>query len=815
MKGSRENLNKLIISTVTITLISTLAPVTNVWAKKLDRVDEFILEGNTKNTLNENKLIKELRLKWKDDLVGGKNVNISNSAIISKSENIEKQTDKALSTINMDKSKNYLWYELRDFKKDPSKITAMYGKVFSMSMAYNLSNNKYYKDAILKEKIKYALDWLYCNAYNENIKEYGNWWHWMIGTPANLNNIVILMYNDLPHDKIITYMNAIQKFSPSIEPGSKHHTGANLTDVCINKILQGVILKNKDMIEEGSKDVVSVFDYVTNGVGFYKDGSFVQHDVVAYTGSYGNVLINKVSSIMYLLEGTPWEVKTLNKNNVYKWIFESFDPIIYKGYTMDMVRGRSIARHNSSGYEQTVGIIQGMIKLSMIAPKEMSNKIKALVKEWGEEAKSVIDYGCKFDSINVINEYYKIMNDNSIKAKNQEANDFNLNMMDKTVHERNGYCFAISKGSNRISKYEFMNKENLKPWFQGDGMTYLYNDDLTQFSKDFWPTIDPYRLPGTTINKMPRKNKSGCGPAITFEMSLSPWSGGTNIGSYGISGMEIRNKNDDLKANKSWFMFDDEIVALGSGITSDDTNNIETIIENRKIVENGKCTFTVDGNVKVENLGDKDKVKNAKWAYLQGKTKNENIGYYFPNGENINLIKELRKGNWKEIDPPKGDKKAENSYLTMYINHGKVIKNDTYSYVLLPGKSEKEIKEYTKNPHIKILRNDEFAQGVLQTSLNIEGANFWTDGKNTSGSITSSGKASIMVKENTNGTLTISVSDATFEQHNLNIEINKPASSVIESDNNISNIDLSNNKIKFKVHTKNAKGKSFKLTVNK
>ncbi|MEU1607725.1 hypothetical protein, partial [Micromonospora matsumotoense] len=35
----------------------------------------------------------------------------------------------------------------------------------------------------------------------------------------------------------------------------------------------------------------SLFRYTSLGDGFYQDGSFVQHDVVAYTGTYGAVLL--------------------------------------------------------------------------------------------------------------------------------------------------------------------------------------------------------------------------------------------------------------------------------------------------------------------------------------------------------------------------------------------------------------------------------------------------------------------------------------------------------------------------------------------
>ncbi|PTR78685.1 silent information regulator protein Sir2, partial [Bacillus anthracis] len=179
--------------------------------------------------------------------------------------------------------------------------------------------------------------------------------------------------------------------------------------------------------------ISGVFDYVTSGDGFYPDGSYVQHGIVAYTGSYGNVLIDKISNVMFLLEGTPWKIEAESKNNIYNWIFESFDPIIYKGYVMDMVRGRSISRYNGNGYIQAAGIIEGMIKISMISDEDMANKIQALVKQWAIEADDVIDFGEKFKSINVIDKYYEMMNDEVITQSLQGAAHYSLNMMDKTV----------------------------------------------------------------------------------------------------------------------------------------------------------------------------------------------------------------------------------------------------------------------------------------------------------------------------------------------------------------------------------------------
>lgn len=822
MRKSKEITKMLVLTALVSTMtVTSVLGTTTVNAATLNGKDKNI---SSQKEEDQGKIIEKVRLRWKNDLTGGDTIDVKNPVIAKKIASYETQTTKVLATMNMDKQKKWLWKNYSNYKKNPAEIVKMLDNVIAMAKAYNLPNNKYYHNEELKKKIIYALDWINENAYNNKVEQYGNWWDWQIGIPGRLNDAVILMYDDLSEKQIKNYMDAIQKFIPRIDPGGKHFTGANLADTCLNKLLQGVISKDPKKIKEASDGIVSVFNYVTNGDGFYPDGSYVQHGVIAYTGSYGAVLINKVSNLMYLLEGTPWAIKSKNKDNIYKWIFDSFDPIVYKGYVMDMVCGRSISRPKDNGYNKTSGIIEGMMKLSMISDEATSRKILSLVKEWANEASSVIDFGTKFKSINSTNKFYKMMKDKSIVPTKQGEHDYELNMMDKTIHERANYSLAISRSSSRISKYEFMNKENLKPWFQGDGMTYLYNSDLTQFSEDFWPTVDPYRLPGTTIDTRKRADKKileGVDPAsslqdqVYYELTNSNWSGGSSLGKYGVSGMKISNKHDALTANKSWFMFDDEIVALGSGITDKDNYGVETIVENRKIKKDGSNKFVVNGKTEVNSLGDKGEVKNAKWAYLQGNNNDSSIGYYFPKGEDINLIRDKRNGNWLDINKGNAsiDKKVSNNYLTMYINHGKDIKNKEYSYVLLPGKSEKQVEEYSKNSKIEILRNDDKVSGVKHNGLNIEAANFWVDGKNTSGSITSNKKSSIIIKEDKDKVLNIAVSDPTFKGDKISVEINKPGVKVISKDDRISNVKLNDGKIFFDVNTKDAGGRSINLAV--
>src|SRR5690606_36369454 len=157
-----------------------------------------------------------------------------------------------------------------------------------------------------------------------------------------------------------------------------------------------------------------------------------------------------------------------------------------------------------------------------------------------------------------------------------------------------------------------MNNENAKAWYTADGMTYLYNADLGQYSGNFWPTVDMRRLPGTTTEVRQRFRGNPEGHVQDGDGEGRPtnaWSGGSTLGDYGASGMHLRRtggtSGGSPSAHKSWFMFDDEVVALGSDIktTTPRGREVETVVENRKLNAAGTNTLTVDGKTKRKKPG--------------------------------------------------------------------------------------------------------------------------------------------------------------------------------------------------------------------
>jgi hyaluronate lyase len=147
-------------------------------------------------------------------------------------------------------------------------------------------------------------------------------------------------------------------------------------------------------------------------------------------------------------------------------------------------------------------------------------------------------------------------------------------------------------------------------------MTYLYNCDLTQFSNAFWPTVDPQRLPGTTV-------LAGSTP-LAGKVGGSPVAGGATVDGHSAVMMQLRPAGVPLSAKKSWFLLDDAVVALGSDIASAAPDqHVETIVEDRLLT--GDPAFTV--------------AEDGKWACLGGE-----LGYFFPNGAGWKSARAERQG---------------------------------------------------------------------------------------------------------------------------------------------------------------------------
>lgn len=83
---------------------------------------------------------------------------------------------------------------------------------------------------------------------------------------------------------------------------------------------------------------------MTKGDGFYQDGSFIQHNTIPYTGSYGNVLISGVGKILAITQNSSYAMAPEVIQQFVENVEQAFIPLIYQGEMLPTVNGRSISR---------------------------------------------------------------------------------------------------------------------------------------------------------------------------------------------------------------------------------------------------------------------------------------------------------------------------------------------------------------------------------------------------------------------------------------------------------------------------------------
>lgn len=623
-----------------------------------------------------------IRENWFNRLTGGDGYDLSDPDIASYINNIASTAQARWESMDRSDDRTSLWGDMVNTASSWNNVWA-FEELRTMALAYNLEGSPLYHNSALRDDIISSIDWMYANKYNENTPEYDNWFHWEISGPQAINDLLVLMYSDLTSAQIDNYMRAIDYYVPypahkgtPDNPGDIQ-TGANLTDRVMVVALRGVIGKNSTKVAQARDALSPVFEYVTSDDGFYEDGSFIQHGYIAYIGGYGASLIKSLSNGLNLLDGTSFQVTDPNLNHVWEWIPNSYEPFIYNGAMMDMVKGRSFGTEDHVTGRAT---IVSLIRLLDVMPADEALSAKKMIKEWVLSDTTFDNYYATTEfSIAEIVKLKEILNDSSIERRGELIMSKIFPSMANAVHLRPGFGFSVSMFSNTISAFENGNGQNLDGWYTGTGMTYLYNNDLTQYT-NIGKTIDMYRLPGTTTD-----GTKGVLQGWKKYPNPQKWVGGSTVNelfsSVGMDFSMSENTGSSLRGKKSWFMFGDKIVALGSGITSTNDQPVETIVENRQLNSSGNNALTINGAVYQEAPDWSTTFTGVDWAHLQGNVPGSDIGYYFPTSSDLYGLREKKEGITKVFpaaDAYVGDGNKQD------INYGKatsaVVRSNGTSY---------------------------------------------------------------------------------------------------------------------------------------
>lgn len=531
-----------------------------------------------------------------------------------------------------------------------------------------------------------------------------NWWDYEIGTPKSLTNTLILLNDQFSNEEKKKFTAPIKTFAPDSDKilssvgKAELAKGGNLVDISKVKLLECIIEEDKDMMKKSIDSFNKVFTYVQDSAtgkernGFYKDGSYIDHQDVPYTGAYGVVLLEGISQMMPMIKETPFNDKTQNDTTLKSWIDDGFMPLIYKGEMMDLSRGRAISRENETSHSASATVMKSLLRLSDAMDDSTKAKYKKIVKS-SVESDSSYKQNDYLNSYSDIDKMKSLMTDNSI-SKNGLTQQLKIyNDMDRvTYHNKDlDFAFGLSMTSKNVARYESINGENLKGWHTGAGMSYLYNSDVKHYHDNFWVTADMKRLSGTTtLDNEILKDTDDKKSSKTFV-------GGTKVDDQHASiGMDFENQDKTLTAKKSYFILNDKIVFLGTGIKSTDSSkNPVTTIENRKA--NGYTLYTDD-----KQTTNSDNQENNS-VFLESTDTKKNIGYHFLNKPKITVKKESHTGKWKEINKSQKDTQKTDEYYEVTQKHSN--SDNKYGYVLYPGLSKDVFK--TKKDEVTVVKQED------------------------------------------------------------------------------------------------------------
>jgi len=794
-----------------------------------------------------------LRIKWVSILTGmtnftagaTNNYNTNDTNIAAGISSIVSSGTKYLGYMTGNTNTNYLFSNITNLgtNQDSAFIVSAYQQLQAMALAYVTQGSSLQGNQSLLTNIIYGLDWMNAKWYNTNTPKvytgtFPTAWNWFdleISAPQALVNTVSIVYTNLSSNQIANYMAAVNweeayqaatSNNPLNYTNTPHFTGAN----CANKAnvitVAGVLLKNSNQIAQGSSAYGQiVFPYVTNGDGFYSDGSFVFHSSNATSGSlpyvgglpynsgYGIALLDILPPTLQTLSGSSWDMTNYSSSwtNLFTWVYKSFEPIIYKGAALSLCDGRQrVYSGGEHGHGNTV--LEDVLRISSFAPPTDAAKMQSMVKYWAQQDTYYpFLSNCSFP---ILPAAQNLMANSNVNPLPELTGNFIYPNMDSVVHLKPGWGFAAVGYSTRIFNYESINDENYWGWHQGDGETYIYNNDLGQYTAGtspdyFWWTVNPYRLPGITVDAQQTLSNSQANRTLSTES----WVGGSSYAGYGAFGMQLNDANalkNPLVAKKSWFLFDNEVVCLGSGITSTSNDIIESIVENRMLSKAGTDAFSLNGTNFSTTLGASNSVAGVNWAHLTGRVSGSDISYYFPTSATLQVLRETRTGSQAQVMTNGSTTVVSNNYLTFWFSHGAKPTNATYSYVLLPGYSSSDAAAYASNPFVTILENSTNSQCVKQTQLGVTAANFWNNASYTSGGITVNTKASVLV-QNDGAYIDLSVSDPTqLNTGSIVVSYNAPgAYKFLSGSPGISNIITNGTSVGFSASVSNAYGQTF------
>ena len=556
----------------------------------------------------------------------------------------------------------------------------------AITVAYHKEGNALYHDEEVINKLNKAI--VYWEKMNPSSS---NWWENQIGVQLRFSRIALFMESIVSKDAMDIMLNKLLEKTPV-----KYGTGQNNLWFDQNYVYYAIITENgtkhtnstgfkkldlKELVDDYLSYCLVVQTDDNTAEAVQVDNSFYMHGRQFYSNGYGMSMFRDMSFWIYMLRETSYAFEQDVIDLMADYMIDGTSWTI-RGDIMELYLGYRPYDYDV-GYDNYAA--------------EYIDPLKRMIEsdpDRADEYQAILD---------------NIQGKNTVNGKN---GNYYMWRSGYASHMRDGYGVNIKMDSNQIIGGEWRGS-----WsgYDKDGGQLIYwtssaastitvdGDEYT----NVYPTYDWAHCPGTTTAARIVQDYANAG---RFTNGTEHTIGVSN-GKYGNTAYDMNKKGTQVK--KGYFFFDDEFVALGSGINSTEGVNIHTTLNQCEAED-----VNVGGQSVAE--GTKEQIYNTNWLY------NGKVGYVFLENTDVVVSNSVQTNNPSLWDEAK--KNETPATFTAYLDHGLKPSNDSYAYIVVPNTTAGAVSQYAGNTPVTVIANNEKVQAVRHDGLKQTQINFYQAG---------------------------------------------------------------------------------------
>lgn len=616
-----------------------------------------------------------------------------------------------------------------DINYNDSSITAWkpgdhLDRLKSFAIGLTKPDNFYQNSPALKMAVLNGLRFWYAKDPQSK-----NWWHNEIASPQSLGEILLIM-QQLPGSVPASLQDSLVR---RMERGNMYDkTGANKLDIALHNLYRAAVTKDDTLMNAA---VSQAFEPIrlTTAEGIQFDNSYQQHGAQLQISSYGYVFLTGEYKVASWVQGTAYALSKEKLNILDNYFINSFLRTIRGRYIDFNTEGRGISRPD-------------ILDKFGVAGKKNTASIIDMAKQVNPANTALLDTAALR------------LTEKMPAGYGIQPSHTHFWKGDYSIHLRKQFSFNVRTVSTRTKRTEAGNKENIFGKFLPDGSTNIQRTGSEYYN--IMPVWEWDKIPGITsrdfAKDQPTKVQWG-------EDGSTQFVGGVSDSVYGATTYTM--DYNDVKAKKSYFFFDNEVVCLGAGINSSSAERIVTTV-NQSWLQGKAFVSLAQKNVQVKKS---KQFLNPAWAWQ------DSIGYFFPGEANVFASTEGQSGSWAAINASRSKDEVKGDVFKLWIDHGANPQEAKYAYIVVPGISLQNMPDYAKN-NIMILENSTTIQAVRQAALQTWQIVFHEAGKFSADGFTISADKPCILMINAGDAKNISlhVADPAQTAAQINLQIQMP-----------------------------------------